>query len=104
MVVGQGFQARLPLVTASLVSPQVGELGTYYTVSFDWRERESEAEIKQLDLIAAFLSSYKDQLIDLEGTRDMTCVDGWKAQQLQTLTAGQPQLEGSSNPSLPATK
>ena len=80
---------------------QTGEKGTYYTVGFDWRERESEEEIKQLDLIAAFMSAYKEQLIDLEGTREMTCVDGWTAQQLQGLTAQQPQLPGSSNPSLP---
>ncbi|MDY6901036.1 MAG: hypothetical protein SWZ49_23585 [Cyanobacteriota bacterium] len=81
---------------------EVGEKGNYYTVSFDWKERESEEEIKQLDLIAAFLSAYQEQLIDLEGTRDMTCVDGLKAQDLQALTAQQPQLTGSSTPSLPA--
>ena len=81
---------------------EVGENGVYYTVDFDWRERESEEEIKQLDLIAAFMSAYKEQLIDLEGTRDLTCVDGWTAQKLQGLTAQQPQLPRSSNPSLPA--
>ena len=78
-----------------------GENGVYYTIDFDWREREGEAEIKQLEAIAAFMSTYQDQLIDLEGTRDMTCVDGWTARQLQGLTT-QPQLEGNSNPSLPA--
>ncbi len=81
---------------------EVGEKGTYYTVSFDWRERESEEEKEQLDLIAAFMSAYKDQLIDLEGTRDLTCVDGWTAQQLQALTTQRQQLEGRPNPSLPA--
>ncbi len=81
---------------------EVGENGVYYTVDFDWRERESEAEKQQLDLIAAFMSSYKEQLIDLEGTRDLTCVDGWTAQQIQTLTVQRQQLEVSSPPSLPA--
>lgn len=81
---------------------EVGEKGTYYTVSFDWKERESEEEIKQLDLIAAFLSAYQEQLIDLEGTRDMTCVDGLKAQELQAFTAQHQELPGSSTPSLPA--
>ncbi len=76
---------------------EVGENGVYYTVSFDWRERESEAEKQQLDLIAAFMSTYKEQLIDLEGTRDLTCVDGWTAQQLQALTAQRQELAGSSN-------
>ena len=79
-----------------------GENGVYYTVSFDWRERESEEEKEQLDLIAAFMSAYKEQLIDLEGTRDLTCVDGWTAQQLQALTAQRQELAGSSNLSLPA--
>lgn len=64
---------------------EVGELGTYYSVTFDWRPRESEEEKQQLDLIAAFMSSYGNQLVDLEGTRALTCVDGWTAQQLQAL-------------------
>ena len=78
------------------------ENGVYYTISFDWKERESEEEKEQLDSIAAFMSTYKEQLIDLEGTRDMTRVDGWTAQQLQALTAQGQELAGSSNRSLPA--
>ncbi|MGV2831636.1 hypothetical protein [Myxosarcina sp. GI1(2024)] len=81
---------------------EVGENGVYYTVSFDWRERETEEEKQQLNLIAAFMSSYQEQLIDLEGTRDLTCVDGWTAQQLQGLTAQRQEIEGSSTRSLPA--
>ena len=77
------------------------ENGVYYTVSFDWKERETKEEKEQLNLIAAFMSAYQDQLIDLEGTRDMTCVDGWNAQQLQGLTA-QKQITGNQNHSLPA--
>jgi hypothetical protein len=82
---------------------EVGENGVYYTVSFDWRERQSEEEIKQLDLIAAFMSAMGNQLIDLEGIRAMTCVDGWTAQQLEGLTENHPSLTGNSNQrSLPA--
>ncbi len=81
---------------------EIGENGVYYTVSFDWRERESEAEKQQLDLIAAFMSAYKEQLIDIEGTRDLTCVDGWTAQQLQELTSQRRILTENSAPSLPA--
>jgi hypothetical protein len=66
---------------------EIGENGVYYTVTFDWRERQSEEEKQQLDLISAFMSAYNNQLVDLEGIRSMTCVDGWTAQQLQTLTA-----------------
>ena len=82
---------------------EIGENGTYYTVSFDWRERESEEEIKQLDLIAAFMSTCGDQLVDLEGIREMTCVDGWTAQQLQALIAQRIELGGSPTPSLLGT-
>jgi hypothetical protein len=76
---------------------EMSELGTYYSVTFDWRDRQSSEEKQQLDLIAAFMSSYGDQLVDLEGIRSMTCVDGWTAQQLQTLTAQRQELNGSSN-------
>ncbi len=81
---------------------EIGENGVYYTVDFDWRSRESEAEKQQLDLIAAFMSAYKEQLIDLEGTRDLTCVDNWKAQDLQAFTSQRQELPGNSTPSLPA--
>lgn len=81
---------------------EVGENGVYYTISFDWKERESEAEKEQLNLIATFMSAYKEQLIDIEATRDLTRVDGWTAQQLQTLTETRQELTGSSNRSLPA--
>jgi hypothetical protein len=82
---------------------EIGENGVYYTVTFDWRERSSEEEKQQLNLIANFMSTCGDQLIDLEGIRSMTCVDGWTAQQLQGLTDQQNQLNGSSNQySLPA--
>ena len=82
---------------------EAGENGTYYTISFDWKERESEEEKQQLELIATFMSAYSGQLIDIEGTRDMTCVDGWTAQQLQGLTAQRQKLEGSSDRSLLGT-
>jgi hypothetical protein len=80
---------------------ETGEKGVYYTVTFDWRERESEKEIQQLDLIAAFMSTCGDQLIDLEGTRGLTRVDGWTAQQLQGLTETRQELNGTQR-SLPA--
>ena len=81
---------------------EAGENGVYYTVSFDWRERESKEEKEQLNLIAGFMSAYKEQLIDIEGIRDLTCVDGWTAQQLQGLTAQRQQLQETQNRSLPA--
>jgi hypothetical protein len=83
---------------------EVSELGTYYTVTFDWRERQSEEEKQQLDLIADFVLACGDQLVDLEGTRSMLCVDRMKAQELQTLTAQRQELSGNhSQRSLPAS-
>ena len=82
---------------------EVGEKATYYSVTFDWRQRQSEEEKQQLDQIATFVSACGNQLIDLEATRDFTCVDGWTAQQLQALTAQCQELEGTRNQrSLPA--
>ena len=81
---------------------ELGENGAYYSINFDWKERETKEEKEQLELIAAFMSTYSGQLIDLEGTRDMTCVDGWTAQQLQALTSQRQELTGSSTRSLPA--
>lgn len=66
---------------------QLGEKGPYYTISFDWRERQSEEEKQQLELIKTFMSAYGDQLADLEGTREMLCVDGWTTEKVQALIA-----------------
>ncbi|WP_229641502.1 hypothetical protein [Waterburya agarophytonicola] len=82
---------------------EAGENGVYYTIDFDWRERETEQEKQQLELIATFMSAYSGQLIDLEGTRDMTCVDGWTAQQLQGITTQRQELPESSTRSLLGT-
>ena len=81
---------------------EMGENGVYYSVDFDWRSRESEEEQQQLDLIAAFMSSYQNQLIDLEGIRDLTCVDGWEAQKIEALTNKYRELEEAETRSLPA--
>lgn len=75
---------------------ETGEKGTYYSVTFDWRERQSPEEHQQLEIIKAFMSSYSDQLTDLEGTRLLTCVDGWTTQQLQGLIAQRQGLTGTT--------
>ena len=72
---------------------EVGEKGTYYTVSFDWRERKSDEEKKQLELIKGFMQNHGNQLVDMEASRDMTCVDGWPASDIQALIAQKQQQE-----------
>jgi hypothetical protein len=62
-----------------------GAAGSYYTVSFNWRERRADEELQQLELIKAFMESYRARLVDLEGTRELVCVDGWSAEQIQAL-------------------
>lgn len=84
---------------------EVGEKGTYYTVGFDWRERQSEEEKQQLELIKTFMIAYGNQLADLEGTREMVCVDGWTTEEIQELIAvrsGRTQSQPQDLRSLPA--
>ena len=64
---------------------QNGELGTYYTIDFDWRERNNDAERKQLEQIKTFLAEFGNQLIDIESTMAMTCVNGMTAAELQAV-------------------
>ncbi len=81
---------------------EVSEKGSYYSINFDWRERETDEEFEQLNLIATFMSACGDQLIDLDGTRDLICVDGFNAQQLQDLIAQRQLQFQPEKPSLPA--
>ena len=67
---------------------QQGELGVYYTINFDWRERKTTEEMAQLDAISVFMQAYSDQLVDFDGTRDMTCVDGLMASELADIRRG----------------
>lgn len=64
---------------------ELGEKGTYYSINFDWRDRETDQEKEQLNQIAGFMTSYHDQLVDFDGIRNLVCVDGWSSQDLQNL-------------------
>ncbi len=84
---------------------EVGAEGPYYSVCFNWRTRQSDEEKKQLEMIDAFLNEYGDQLIDLESTRLLTCVDGWSAEAVNTLIARSlGELPESNRPELPPAK
>lgn len=60
------------------------ELGQYYSVRWDWRERNGEAELQQLEHIEAFLQS-EPRLIDLVGARQMVAVDRLSQDELELL-------------------
>lgn len=64
---------------------ETSDLGTYYSVDFEWRERNNDGEHQQLEQIKTFLGEFGNQLIDLEGTRSMSCVDGMTAAQLMEI-------------------
>lgn len=83
---------------------QAGEKGTYYTVAFDWRERNGEAETKQANMLYAFMQS-QPALVDLNGTRDMICIQGKSAMEILQIVEGAKlnrSLGGSNLPQLPA--
>ena len=70
----------------------------YYTVNFSWRERSGAEEENQLTLLSAFLAT-NPNLIDLEGTRAMQCLEGLTPEQVSAITSGANNL-----PSLPPSR
>ncbi len=68
------------------------EYGNYYSVTWDWRERKTELEKKQLEQIANFLSS-KPQLVDL--STNLIPIDGMSPEEVELMirSAKSEQLE-----------
>ena len=68
------------------------DLGTYYSVVWDWRERKTDAEKKQLEQIANFLTS-KPQLVDL--STNLIPIDNMPSEEVELLmsSARSEQLE-----------
>ncbi|MEE3718726.1 hypothetical protein V2H45_18445 [Tumidithrix elongata RA019] len=58
----------------------------YKSVKFDWRERKTAVEKKQLELIAAFMQN-QPALADTNGTRDMVCIDGMTVTEVQQMVS-----------------
>jgi hypothetical protein len=56
----------------------------YKSVKFDWRERKTTVEKKQLELIAAFMQT-KPTLADTNGTREMVCIDALSVTDVQQM-------------------
>jgi len=85
------------LFTASFQS-HAGSKGTYYSLDWDWRERETEAELQQLQAIQRFLSA-RPSLADDRGTAKMhrlSMMDSDKVQELRQ-QAQQKRLAASGN-------
>jgi hypothetical protein len=85
---------------------QAGDKGPYYTIGFSWRERQTDEEKQQLEMIEAFMALHPP-LFDLTGTRDMACIDRLSTEEIQELVESakaQARLEASNQPALPAAK
>lgn len=60
------------------------EYGTYYSVNWDWRERQGDEEVKQLELIEAFMQT-SPALVDLGNTQNLVALDKLSSSEVQTL-------------------
>ena len=76
-------EPALGIFTGSLIK-HTSDLGDYYSVKFDWRERETDEEIEQLEMIANFLA-IEPELIDLDRTNNMTLVEGKSQSEIQEI-------------------
>jgi len=81
---------------------EVGKKGTYFSINFDWKERKTMAETEQLEIINDFWEIHHNNLMDLDGTREMIDVTNLSAQQVAILVNNgkieqreQKQLEGN---------
>lgn len=84
-------EPALGIFTASF-EKHTNEYGNYFSVIWDWRERKTDAEKKQLEQIASFLSS-KPQLVDL--STNLIPIDGMPSEEVELLmrSAKSEQLE-----------
>lgn len=71
------------IFTASFEKTQ-GKMGTYYYLKWDWREREGEAEQKQLDQIIEFING-NPSLVDTGKPKTLICTDGMSSEQIDDL-------------------
>jgi hypothetical protein len=69
-----------------------GEKGIYYALTWEWEEKNDLAVIQQA---AAVLNDpqIRSNLYDLEGTRDMVCLDHSSKEEIKALTQGHQALK-----------
>lgn len=60
------------------------DLGNYYSVVWDWRDRQTQEEEDQLEQIAVFLQS-QPTLIDLAATKSLISTDGLSPAEMSQL-------------------
>jgi hypothetical protein len=92
-LVGEGINPAEGIFKISFLRHSNGDRN-YASVRFDWRERKGKPEQDQLQQIVAFIES-QPQLIDLNGTREMMCVDRMTSllvQQMADVAKAEPEL------------
>ena len=72
-----------------------GEKGDYYSVTWDWRERETEDELEQLEQIADFMAT-NPKLVDL--SVNLLPIDGLSPEEIELIisSAKAQELESSA--------
>jgi len=72
-LIGSGTNPAEGIFKLSFVRHASGDRN-YCSVRFDWKERQTEEEKQQLKMLETFMEG-EPELIDLNGTRQMLCVD-----------------------------
>lgn len=85
-LIGDGINPAEGIFKVSFLG-HTNDLGKYYSVRFDWRKRKATKgndEIKQLEMIKQFMMG-GEPIMDLQGSRDMYCIEGLSAEQVETV-------------------
>lgn len=61
-----------------------GTLGNYFSITWEYRDREGDAEQKQLDAIRNFIAT-NPRLIDANKPETLICTDGMTPEKMETL-------------------
>lgn len=64
---------------------EISKKGAYFSINFDWKERKTKTEKDQLNIIQEFWNVNHQNLMDLDGTRDMIDVSNLSAQEVNNL-------------------
>jgi hypothetical protein len=76
-----------------------GELGDYYSVVWDWRQRDTDEELEQLEMIADFLAS-EPKLLDLERSASLTPLARLRSDEIAELIAANHLDDGNEHKAL----
>lgn len=76
-------EPALGIFTASF-EKHAGDMGTYYSLRWDWRNRGNDAENAQIEQIATFMQTAPN-LFDMNNAANLICIDGMSNEEIQTL-------------------